>query len=163
LFLPGHPGRARVGVPPTFDAVRPYSAITKWADTIPSARHVVDRMRRAFTLLRSGRPGPVLLEVPGDVAAEEWDGPLEDRSVQAVRGGADPEAVRDAVRLLRNAERPMIWAGQGVLYAEASAELQEVAELLGAPVMTTLLGKSAFRETHSLALGTGSYSRSTLV
>jgi thiamine pyrophosphate-dependent acetolactate synthase large subunit-like protein len=163
LFLPGHPGRASVGVPPTFDAVRPYSAITKWADAIPSARHVVDRMRRAFTLLRSGRPGPVMLEVPGDVAAEEWDGPLDYRPVQAVRGGADPEAVRDAVRLLRSAERPMIWAGQGVLYAEASAELHEVAELLGAPVMTTLLGKSAFRETHPLALGTGSYSRSTLV
>jgi thiamine pyrophosphate-dependent acetolactate synthase large subunit-like protein len=163
LFLPGHPGRASAGVPPTFDAVRPYSAITKWADTIPSARHVMDRLRRAFTLLRSGRPGPVLLEVPGDVAAEEWDGPLEYRPVQTVRSGADPEAIRDAVRMLRAAERPMIWAGQGVLYAEASAELEEVAELLGAPVMTTLLGKSAFRETHPLALGTGSYSRPTLV
>src|SRR5262249_2943529 len=69
----------------------------------------------------------------------------------------------DAVSLLRSAERPMIWAGQGVLYAEASAELHEVAELLGAPVMTTLLGKSTFRETHPLALGTGSYSRATLV
>jgi thiamine pyrophosphate-dependent acetolactate synthase large subunit-like protein len=163
LFLPGHPGRTSVGVPPTFDAVKPYSAITKWADTIPSARHVVDRMRRAFTLLRSGRPGPVLLEVPGDVAAEEWDGPLEYQLVPAVRFGADPEAVREAVHCLRKAERPMIWAGQGVLYAEASAELQEVAALLGAPVMTTLLGKSAFPETHPLALGTGSYSRTTMV
>jgi thiamine pyrophosphate-dependent acetolactate synthase large subunit-like protein len=163
LFLPGHPGRANAGVPPTFDAVRPYAAITKWADTIPSARHVVDRMRRAFTLVRSGRPGPVLLEVPGDVAAEEWDGPLEYRPVPRLCSGADPEAVRDAVRLLRGAKRPMIWAGQGVLYAEASAELREVAEVLGAPVMTTLLGKSAFPEVHPLSLGTGSYSRSTLV
>src|SRR5262245_35437788 len=75
LFLPGHPGRGQVGVPPTFDAVRNYAATTKWADTIPSASRVVDRMRRAFTLLRTGRPGPILLEVPGDVAAEELSEP----------------------------------------------------------------------------------------
>jgi acetolactate synthase-1/2/3 large subunit len=163
LFLPGHPGRALVGVPPTFDAVRHYSGLTKWADTLPSAEHIADRMRRAFTLLRTGRPGPVLLEIPGDVAAEEWKGPLEYRPVMPARSGADPEAVRDAVRLLLAAERPMIWAGQGVLYGEASEELREVAELLAAPVMTTLLGKSAFPETHPLALGTGSYSRPEMV
>ena len=57
LFLPGHPGRDLVGVPPTFDAVRNYAATTKWADLIPSAAAVAQRMRRAFTLLRSGRPG----------------------------------------------------------------------------------------------------------
>jgi acetolactate synthase-1/2/3 large subunit len=163
LFLPGHPGRHLAGVPPTFDAVKHYAHTTKWADTFPSAKHVSDRMRRAFTLLRSGRPGPVLLEVPGDVAAEEWSGPLEYRPVPAVRFGADPDAVRDAVRLLLAAEKPMIWAGQGVLYAEASEELRTVAELLAVPVMTTLLGKSAFPENHPLSLGTGAYSRTALV
>ena len=58
----------------------------------------------------------------------------------------DPAAIRDAARLLLKSERPMIWAGQGVLYAQASSELAAVAEYLGAPVMTTLLGKSAFDE-----------------
>jgi acetolactate synthase-1/2/3 large subunit len=163
LFLPGHPGRALAGVPPTFDAVKNYAGTTKWADTIPSAACVPGRMRRAFTLLRSGRPGPVLLEIPGDVAAEEVRGPLAYQPPTRVRSGAEPDAVRDAVRLLLGSTRPMIWAGQGVLYAEAAAELREVAELLAAPVMTTLLGKSAFPEAHPLALGNGSYSRTAMV
>jgi acetolactate synthase-1/2/3 large subunit len=162
LFLPGHPGRGQVGVPPTFDAVRNYAATTKWADLIPSAARVTDRMRRAFTLLRTGRPGPVLLEIPGDVAAEELPGPLVYQPPSRVCSAGDPDAVRDAVKLLLAAQRPMIWAGQGILYAEASAELVEVAELLAAPVMTTLLGKSAFPETHPLALGIGSYCRTAM-
>src|SRR4051794_11766955 len=90
LFLPGHPGRGLVGVPPTFDAVKNYAGTTKWADTIPSAARVPERMRRAFTLLRSGRPGPVLLEVPADVAAEEMPGPLDYQAPPRVRFGADP-------------------------------------------------------------------------
>jgi acetolactate synthase-1/2/3 large subunit len=163
LVLPGHPGRSFAGVPPTFDAVKHYAAATRWADVFPSANRISDRMRRAFTLLRSGRPGPVLLEVPADVANEEMTEPFDYRPVLPVRFGPDPNVVRDAVRLLLSAERPMIWAGQGVLYAEASAELIEFAELLAAPVMTTLLGKSAFPETHPLALGTGSYSRTAMV
>lgn len=157
LFLPGHPGRDSVGVPPTFDAVKNFAWTTKWADMIPSAASVEQRMRRAFTALRSGRPGPVMLEVPVDVAQEELTGPLEYSPVTALRSEADPDAIEDAVRLLTAAERPMIWAGQGVLYAQASNELTELAELLGAPVMTTLLGKSAFNERHPLALGVGSY------
>jgi acetolactate synthase-1/2/3 large subunit len=162
LFLPGHPGRGRVGVPGTFDAARNYAATTKWADVLPSAALVPERMRRAFTLLRSGRPGPVLLEVPGDVAAEEFSGPWEYTPPARVRSGPDPDAVRDAARLLRAAQTPMIWAGQGVLYAEATAHLVEVAELLAAPTMTTLLGKSAFPEQHPLGLGVGAYARTDM-
>lgn len=154
LFLPGHPGRDFVGVPPTFDAMRSFSAITKWADMIPSARMIPQRMRRAFTALRTGRPGPVMLEVPVDVATEEVGGPIDYVPPARMRCGADPDAVRDAVRLLLKAERPMIQAGQGVLYAGACAELTELAERLGAPVMTTMLGKSGFNERHPLSLGT---------
>jgi thiamine pyrophosphate-dependent acetolactate synthase large subunit-like protein len=163
LFLPGHSGRGLVGVPPTFDACRHYAAATKWADLIPLAARIPDRLRRAFTLLRSGRPGPVLLEVPVDVAAEECGETVDYRPVPRAIAGADPDAVRDAARLLLAAERPMIWAGQGVLYAEASRELHEVAELLAAPTMTTLLGKSAFDERQPLALGVGAYARTDLV
>ena len=157
LCLPGHPGRAKVGVRPHFDSVRNYSAVTKLAEKIPFAQNIPDRMRRAFTALRSGRPGPVLLEVPGDVTDERFEGELTYRPVPRLRVAADPEAVRDAARLLGRAERPVIVAGQGVLYAEASDELRTVAELVTAPVVTTLLGKSAFPENHSLALGVAAY------
>jgi acetolactate synthase I/II/III large subunit len=163
LFLPGHPGRDLVRTPPTFDAVPNYAATTKWADQIPSAGSIANRMRRAFTLLRSGRPGPVLVEVPVDVARETLAVPLDYRPVPVTRIGPDPVAIRDAARLLLKAARPMIWAGQGVLYAGASRELTEVAEFLAAPVMTTLLGKSAFDESHPLALGTGGLSATDLV
>ena len=71
-----------------------------------------------------------------------------------MRAAADPGGVSEAADLLLRARSPLIWAGHGVLYAEASAELQEVAELLGAPVMTTLQGKSAIPETHELSVGT---------
>jgi acetolactate synthase-1/2/3 large subunit len=155
LFLPGHPGTESVRVPPNFDSVSNFAATTKWADCIPSARTIPNRMRRAFTMLRTGRPGPVMLEIPVDVARATLTEPIDYSPVPAVRVGPDPAAIRDAARLLLKAERPMIWAGQGVLYSQASSDLTAVAEYLAAPVMTTLLGKSAFDETHPLSLGGG--------
>ena len=163
LFLPGHPGRDFVGVSPTFAAVENYQRVTKWSDRIPSTNALSQRMRRAFTLLKSGRPRPVMLEIPVDVAKEELAESLSYQPVSRIRTSADPEAVSSAVKLLLEAKRPMLWAGQGVLYAKASDELTALAELIGAPVMTTLLGKSAFNETHPLSLGTGSYSTTDMV
>lgn len=157
LCLPGHPGRAMVGVSPHFDSVRNYSGVTKLAEKIPFARNIPDRMRRAFTALRTGRPGPVLLEVPRDVMDEPFEGELEYTPVPRVISAADPDAVRDAARTLCQARRPLILAGQGVLYAEASAELRTVAQMAATPVVTTLLGKSAFPENHPLALGPAAY------
>ena len=162
LFLPGHPGRELVGVPPTFDAVKNFSAVTKWADMVPSARSIPQRMRRAYTLLRSGRPGPVMLEIPVDVAEEQCDEPVDYAPPQIIRIAADPDAVRDAVTLLRSAERPLIVAGQGVLYAGASAELAGFAERLAAPVVTTMLGKSAMNERHPLAVGAAALARTDM-
>ena len=157
LCLPGHPGRAMVGVSPHFDSVCNYRGVTKLAEKIPFARHIPDRMRRAFTALRAGRPGPVLLEVPIDVADETFEGKLEYVPVPRIRMGADPTAVRDAARVLCQAKRPLILAGQGVLYAEAWDELRAVAELVALPVVTSLLGKSAFPENHPLALGPAAF------
>ena len=118
---------------------------------------VADVMRRAFSLMRMGRPGPVMVEIPADVVNEEVPEALIDayRPVKATTAGANARDVEAAARVLREARRPVIHAGQGVLYAEASDELLELAELLQAPVMTTLEGKSAFPEDHPLALGTG--------
>src|SRR5207249_4696980 len=114
-------------------------------------------MRRAFNLLKMGRPGPVMIEVPADVAvAEVSDGALSYKPVKATAPAGNARDIEAAARALVAAQRPIIHAGQGVMYAEACAELQELAELLDIPVMTTLEGKSAFDESHPLGLGTGS-------
>ena len=156
LFLPAGVNRDRQGVHPNFNPTRAYESVTKWSATINSADRVPELMRRAFTKLRGGRPGPVLLETPSDVFTEELDEVKFDYEVPpVVRTAADPEAISRAAQALLAAGRPIIHAGQGVLYAEASDELVKVAEFLQAPVMTTLPGKSGFPENHPLSVGSG--------
>ena len=159
LLLPAGMGRDRRGVHPNFYPARSYETITKWSDEINLVERVPELMRRAFTKLRSGRPGPVLLEIPTDVASEELDeGAFDYEPPIAVRTSGDPEAIRRAAEAILAAERPIIHAGQGVLYAEATDELVRVAEFLQAPVMTTLAGKSGFPENHPLSVGAGATS-----
>ena len=156
LMLPGHEGSGRTTMPSEFSASRNYAGVAKWAGMINSPARIPEMLRRAYTQLRAGVPGPVVLETPIDVMNGEIDeseffySPITKR-----RTAADPvDAVRVARRLM-DAGRPVIYAGQGVLYAEATPELVELAELLNAPVMTTTLGKSGFPEDHPLSLGTG--------
>jgi thiamine pyrophosphate-dependent acetolactate synthase large subunit-like protein len=157
LFLPGGNPATRADIAPNFDAPQAYRTVTKWAARINAAPRTPALMRRAFTLLRSGRPGPVLVEVPVDVAGTEA-GPFDYGPAPALRAAADPACVREAVRTLRAARRPLLHVGQGVLWSEAWDELREFAEVLQVPVMTTLPGKSAFPEDHRLSVGTGGYS-----
>src|SRR3989440_4974655 len=113
-------------------------------------------MRRAFNALKNGRPGPVMVEVPADVMTAEFAGnDVDYTAVRRTRSAGDPRDIDDAAKMLIEAKSPIIIAGQGVLYAEASAELVALAELLDIPVMTTTDGKSAFPEDHALALGSG--------
>ena len=159
LLLPAAASRDRLGIPPTFSPSRSYETITKWSAQIPAANQVTEVMRRAFTKLRSGRPGPVLLEIPSDVGAEELDElDFDYEAPPIVRTAADPDAISRAAAALLAADRPIIHAGQGVLYAEATEELRQVAEFLQAPVMTTMAGKSGFPENHPLSVGTGATS-----
>ncbi|MBI4337398.1 MAG: thiamine pyrophosphate-requiring protein [Chloroflexi bacterium] len=156
LLLPLGYARSQAGVAPHFSAVRGYEAVTKWVEQVNQAGRIAEIMRRVFSRLRMGRPGPVMLEVPADVAMEDVGEAIAAyRPVRPARTAADPRDVDDAARVLVGAKAPVVHAGHGVLYAEATAELVELAELLQAPVMTTLLGKSAFPEGHPLALGTG--------
>lgn len=158
LLLPGHAGRRRLGLPPDFDAVQNYRGVTKWVARINFADRVPEMMRRAFTCLRTGRPGPVMLEVPRDVADGELDDPaFRYVPVKSAKPAGDPHDVREVARALLAASSPLIHAGQGVLYACAWDELRELAELLQAPVMTTLAGKSAFAEDHPLSVGVGAH------
>jgi thiamine pyrophosphate-dependent acetolactate synthase large subunit-like protein len=128
--------------------------ITKSAEPVTSAKELPNVMRRAFQRLRSGRGGPVLVEVPNDLWAAECD-PKDYVCPKTIRTGTDPDAIREAAKMLLAAKRPVIYAGTGVHWAEAWDELKELAELLAIPVTTSLGGKSAFPETHALSLGSG--------
>jgi acetolactate synthase-1/2/3 large subunit len=155
LLLPiGHP-RSTSHVHRFFRSARSYADVTKWTEEMTLPSQVCEVMRRAFSLLKMGRPGPVLVETPADVATEEISAAaLHYAPVRRTASGANARDVAAAARALVEAKAPLILAGQGVLYAEASGELVELAELLQAPVTTTLEGKSAFPENHPLALGT---------
>ena len=155
LLLPVGHARSTSQAHRFFRSVRSYRDVTKSTEEIVLAGQVCEVMRRAFSLLKMGRPGPVLVEIPADVAIEEIrDEALNYTPVRAAVSGANVRDIEAAARVLAEAKAPLILAGQGVLYAEASAELIELAELLQAPVTTPLEGKSAFPETHPLALGT---------
>ncbi len=156
LVIPlGYP-HSIAGMPRTFSSVRSYTPITKWAEELNVAERLPEVMRRVFSLLKIGRPGPVMVELPADVALQEVDeSALIYESVRPSCAAGNPTDIDEAAHLLMEAHDPVIHAGQGVMYAEASDELVQLAELLQAPVMTTLAGKGAFPESHSLALGTG--------
>ena len=140
---------------PNFHAYLNFQHITKSCEYLVQPENVSEVMRRAFTQVKNGRPGPALVEFPTDILGEEVPEPLDYRPTPSVRVGPDPDAVRDAAEALVAAERPVIYAGQGVHYARAWPELKQLAELLEAPVTTTLDGKSAFPENHPLSLGNG--------
>ena len=158
LLLPLGEPRERQGISPHFNSVTNYAGVTKYVEQINTPARTTQIMRRAFAGLHQGRVGPVMVEIPSDVALEEvdesaffWSG-----RVRPLVSQGNPSDVEAAARALCGARYPVIHAGQGVLYAKAYDELIELAELLQVPVMTTLLGKSAFPETHPLALGSGS-------
>ena len=113
-------------------------------------------LHRAWNAMRTGRPGPVLLDVPMDVQAAAAEVRIPDPPRHEARGRPRPDAdaVERAARMLAEAKRPLIVAGGGVITAEASEELRALAERLGAPVVTTWNGKGAIDETHPLAAQT---------
>jgi len=154
LVLPMGYARRIAWVDRNYNAAVQMRGITKSAEPITSAKEIPNIFRRAFQQLRSGRGGPVLIEVPTDIFAEEVD-PDAYFSPSPIRTGTDMEAVREAARRLVAAKRPVLYAGQGVHWAEAWSELKQLAELLAIPVTTSLEGKSAFPETHPLSLGSG--------
>ena len=135
-----------------YDMAGAFKSVTKWVGEIDRPELVPDYVRRAFTHLRSGRPGPVLLLMPRDLG--EYD---EDEHpytpVKGWRTGPDPDDVKSAVKTLLAAKQPLLFVGEGVLYADATRELLEFAELAQVPVLTTLKGKSAFPEHHPLSVG----------
>src|SRR5580704_3200261 len=155
LVVPQGYQRRIAHVAQNYNAVAQMRGITKSAEPPVLPGEVANVMRRAFSRLRNGRGGPVLVEVPADLWNEELPGPLDYAPIAPTRYGPDREALRAAARMLAEAKRPVLYAGQGVHWARAWSGLRQLAELLGAPVTTSLGGKSAFPEDHPLALGSG--------
>ena len=155
VVLPAGYPRRLMNVPPNFNAFLNYQHVTKWLEQVIVADAIPDAMRRAFTQVKNGRPRPVMVELPTDVLSEETAAPDAYRPAIQARSAPDAGAVTRVAEILVGAARPVIYAGQGVHYAKAWDALRELAELLEAPVTTSLQGKSAFAEDHPLSLGSG--------
>src|SRR5262245_27753996 len=155
VVLPGGYPRRILNIPPNFSAFLNFQHVTKWSEQVILPESVPDAMRRAFTQVKNGRPRPVLVELPTDILGAEVPDGWTYTPAPRLRTAPDPRAVTEIAAALVAAERPVIYAGQGVHYAKAWRQLRELAELLEAPVTTSLQGKSAFPENHPLSLGSG--------
>ena len=160
LVISGGLPLARQYVRPVFRAAEVYRAVTKWSALAHNVQELPDLMRRAYHAMRSGKAGPVLIEVPDEVFEAEFKGTLDYQPVPVQRAAPDPAAVKKAAEMLLAAKHPLLWAGQGVHYADGGDRLAALAELLPAPVVATNPGKSAIPDSHPLALGGATRSRS---
>jgi acetolactate synthase I/II/III large subunit len=155
LTIPGGGDPRRAGAD-QFDPLPVYSHLMKWTGRVSVAERIPELMARAFSQLRNGKLGPVLLELPRNAADAETDDPSQTYvPPKAYRSAGSASDVAEAARLLLAADRPILHAGHGTLWANAWDELRELAELLQIPVVTTMAGKSVFPEDHPLALGAG--------
>ncbi|MET9225160.1 glyoxylate carboligase [Lentzea sp. NPDC003310] len=136
------------------DIVSIAAPVTKWAVQVKEAAQMPWIFREAFRIARSGRPGPVLIDLPIDVQKQEieWDSTI-DEPLPVQKSAPSDARVERALEMLLAAERPLLLAGGGVILGEASAELLELAEFLQIPVQATLMGKGALDEDHPLYAG----------
>ena len=135
-----------------FDVTSSLKSVSKWYGYVDKPERLPEFMRRAFTMLRTGRPGPVVLAIPdaGGLYDETADPYVP---VKGWKSAPDPEDVAKAIELLLSARNPLIYAGEGVIYAGASAELTSFAKLANTPVISTLKAKGAFPENNPLFVG----------
>lgn len=155
LVMPAGYQRRIANYFPNFNSTLNMQHITKWAEPITMGRTVPEVMRRAFSQLRNGRGGPVMIEIPLDVFGEEVSDDFTYVPSFATRSAPDPADIAQVAKVLASANNPVIYAGQGVHYAQAWPELKELAETWNIPVTTSIEGKSAFPENHPLSLGSG--------
>ena len=139
-----------------------FDGLCKWRGSFTRVQDIPQVMRRAFTALRSGSPGPVVLEMHQDVLTAEADDAVLAYTPVGTPGKAGPSDadVQRAADLLVNASLPVLNAGGGAMAAGAAEEVMELAEMLSMPVATTIMGKGIFPENHPLSLGGGVYPRS---
>jgi len=127
VVLPGGYPRRLLNITPNFSSFLNYQHVVKWAEQVVLPDAVPDAMRRAFTQVKNGRPRPVLVEIPVDVMREEVADGWTYTPAPRLRVAPDPRAVTEVAAALVAAERPVIYAGQGVHYAKAWDQLRELA------------------------------------
>ncbi|MFC1712686.1 thiamine pyrophosphate-dependent enzyme [Candidatus Poribacteria bacterium] len=129
-----------------------FRSVTKWIGHINQPHRVPEFMRRAFTYLRMGRRGPVLITLPRGIGSYDED-QYPYTPVKNSRWAPDPDDVKAAIKALLGAKNPLLFVGEGVFYGDATDELLTFAEMAQIPVLTTLKAKSAFPENHPLSVG----------
>jgi acetolactate synthase I/II/III large subunit len=138
------------------DTVGITRSVTKHNELIMSAQDIPRAVREAFHIASTGRPGPVLLDVPKDVLQNKmdwyWPETLDLPGYNPVMHG-DPAAIRKAAELIMASERPVLYVGGGILKARAAEALRELADMIDAPVVTTLMARGAFPDSHPNCLG----------
>ena len=135
------------------DIIRP---VTKWCQRVTEVSAIPSAIHEAMRQMRSGRPRPTEVEIAPDILAASAEVSFPPHA-SLPDAPPDWQQVRQAAALLRDAKKPLIWAGGGVQLADAGRELVALAEALGAPVATTTEGKGTIPEDHPLALGVGMY------
>jgi acetolactate synthase-1/2/3 large subunit len=147
------------------DTVGITRSVTKHNELITSAQDIPLMVRQAFHLATTGRPGPVLLDLPKDIvdprnprSQMEWYWPSDDEVAASLPGyrpttKGHPKMIRQAAELILQARKPVIYAGGGILKARAAEALRELAELCEIHVVTTLMARGAFPDDHPLCLG----------
>jgi len=162
VAITGQVGRPVIGTDAfqEADTVGITRSVTKHNELVMSAEDIALSVRQAFVLATTGRPGPVLLDIPKDVlvAKVEWQWPADHEVAASLPGykpttKGHPRMVREAVRLITASQKPVIYAGGGILKSRASEALAKLAELTNAPVVTTLMARGAFPDSHPQCLG----------
>jgi len=167
VVITGQVARAALGTDAfqECDTIGITRSVTKHNELVTSAQDIPRAVREAFHIATTGRPGPVLLDIPKDIvdaqnpaSQMEWYWPTD----QEVRDGlpgyrpttkGHPRKIRDAAELILQAERPILYVGGGILKARAAEALRELAELTDIHVVTTLMARGAFPDDHPLCLG----------
>ena len=138
------------------DTVGITRSVTKHNELVMSAQDLPRAVREAFHIATTGRPGPVLIDVPKDVLQNSmdwyWPEAIDLPGYKPTMKG-DPHQIREAARMILAAERPILYAGGGILKARAAEALRELAELTDIYVVTTLMARGAFPDSHHLCLG----------